>query len=176
MIGLIRCDSFGEERQGKEYDLMVMGFLCGHWRTSLDWRKKAAEDQRGEGMEERAVYLYRSSSRRAGARVSGMCITVSYVLCTSILFIISSIFFVLFSLCYFIFQSATIHSLRYFKYLITAIPIILSCVTAYRCVTYQPATQDRITVGGAPNFLTGLRYFIDRPRAASVTLPDWVSR
>lgn len=62
----------------EEYDLMaIVGFLCGHWRTSLDWRKKAAEDQRGG----RKVYLYRSSSLGGGglARGSGMySITIRY--------------------------------------------------------------------------------------------------
>lgn len=49
---------------------MVMGFLCGHWRTSLDWRKKAAEDQRGEGMERKERFICTARlAGRAGARV-----------------------------------------------------------------------------------------------------------
>lgn len=95
----------GGRRTREEYDLMVMGFLCGHWRTSLDWRKKAAEDQRGEGMErKRAVYLYRSSSRkgwRAGRYVLPYGYGIDHGVLGNVLFYYSVVNDVLFSLFYF---------------------------------------------------------------------------
>ena len=54
----------------------LMGILCGHWRASLDWRKNAAEDQRGTRREGREVICTARLGGRGLARGSGMYGTV----------------------------------------------------------------------------------------------------